>query len=100
MITRLAKTCRRLWNVRSVSPAFYTARSKTLRNKWYGTPSRLQNTCCVVDADILMTLRVSVKSLFIGTLRLSPFLAYAAGTVITPRRKSTSSQVRDSSAAL
>ena len=46
---------------------------------------RLRKTRSVVGEFILIALSVAVKTLFIGTLRLSPFFAYTALTVIIPR---------------
>jgi hypothetical protein len=52
-----------------------TARSNAERNERYGVPCRLQKTGPVAAVPILTTFRVVVNTVFIGTLRLSPFLA-------------------------
>ena len=55
---------------------------------------RLQNTHPSATAFILIAFSIAVNTSFIGTLRLSPFFAYAARTVGMRQRKSTSSHVR------
>ncbi len=45
-----------------------TARSKTVRKDRWDVPWRLQESRSVPGVSILITLRVAVKTLFIGTL--------------------------------
>jgi hypothetical protein len=86
-----AKVCCKSCNVKSAIPAFATARSNAVRKFLYGVPYGVQNTglssACAV---ILPTFNAESNTSFIGTPRLSPFLAYAARTVMARRQKSTS----------
>lgn len=97
MTNRLAKVWRKSWKVKSALPAWRTACVNAVQNDRYGSPVRVRNTGPSVDVLILTVCNVAVNTSFIGTLRLAPFLTYAARTVITQRRKSTSSQISESS---
>jgi hypothetical protein len=75
MTRRLANVCRRSLNVKLGMTALRTARSNAVRKERYGTPLRLQKTAPVAIEVILTSSKIVVNTSFMGTLRLSPFLA-------------------------
>ena len=78
MTNQLAKVWRKSWKVKSALLAWCTACINAVQNDRYGSSVRVRNTGPSADVLILTVCNVAVNTSFIGTLRLSLFLIYAA----------------------